>query len=758
MYQIDKISYDYSQGLILKTGEEIKLTNKQKDLLNYFIDNPKKILSKQKIMEEVWGRIITENSVDQFISTLRGYLEENPSKPKILVTHFGKGMSFEGAIKKVKSLQPPKSAVNQLILLFLSVSIIVVSYFFFSSVFVEDKKSPIDSAQASPNRMLFITNINDLNDDYNQNSATQQLISELLRLSNGADVVDTSRFMGTEKKQELTKQMWQLNPNLKLVKTQLQLSDKEYVLSIEVSNGLNPAKKQHFRSPDIHKIVLDAANYLAKENSQNGAFDTDLLTLLPEDKYLVETYMRGFSFTNKGETAKAIEYFNLCLQEKPDFHLARLSLAKALRRHSQYDESIAQLEALRSVNLNESLTLVVDSEFAAVELLRGHLSEAKSLFEKIITAYPLTYRLYPAYMNLAATDYRMGNYDQALERLKVLEKTINEKTHPEDAALIFNTMSAVYLYQKQLDESFKYINKSYELFKKIGDLQREGLSLARLSIYYFMIGDLQKAEIHIRQSYDIANQLGNKRSQQAALNHMVEFKLIEGKFDEASKLNVDLTHVANEIHSLPGQTRAAQWDSLIAIEKKQFDKAQRSISQHWQLAQTSQSKPSINTNLILQLQLAIAQKNWKMSDDLIQKLLKLEDKDFLTSSFIPLYIEYLSRQGFKTRLFNVIEEQKKKTGVYKDKILLQKLAISLAEEHLKDNPKKSIELLKNLTVNDLIKYPYYSVLAEGYYQTGDFMSALVQMEKAKKSYNQRWNQELQELYNKIRIAVKAQHN
>ena len=66
--QIEDFSYDSLNGTIIKGDSEYKLTKIQNKLFNYLTSNPGKIISKQTLMVEVWGRIITENSVDQFIS------------------------------------------------------------------------------------------------------------------------------------------------------------------------------------------------------------------------------------------------------------------------------------------------------------------------------------------------------------------------------------------------------------------------------------------------------------------------------------------------------------------------------------------------------------------------------------------------------------------------------------------------------------------------------------------------------------------
>ena len=94
-----------------------ELTKTQNKLLLFFVQNLHKITSKQQLMEQVWGRIVTENSVGQIISILRNYLEQNPSKPQIIITHYGQGLSFEGKVlnddvKKLKTVNNKQKSVK----------------------------------------------------------------------------------------------------------------------------------------------------------------------------------------------------------------------------------------------------------------------------------------------------------------------------------------------------------------------------------------------------------------------------------------------------------------------------------------------------------------------------------------------------------------------------------------------------------------------------------------------------------------------
>ncbi len=109
IYQFENFSYDYDKGIISKARDNFKLTKTQKKLLNFFLNNPNKIHSKNEIMERVWGSIVTQNSVDQIIVILRSYIETDPKNPEMIVTHFGQGLCFEAQVPKPQETNRTKN-------------------------------------------------------------------------------------------------------------------------------------------------------------------------------------------------------------------------------------------------------------------------------------------------------------------------------------------------------------------------------------------------------------------------------------------------------------------------------------------------------------------------------------------------------------------------------------------------------------------------------------------------------------------------
>ncbi len=80
-YDLGKYLFDY-KNLELKVGEEAKkLTQKEADLLRFFIRNKNEVLKRSDILESLWGEddYFMGRSLDVFISRLRKYLKEDTS-------------------------------------------------------------------------------------------------------------------------------------------------------------------------------------------------------------------------------------------------------------------------------------------------------------------------------------------------------------------------------------------------------------------------------------------------------------------------------------------------------------------------------------------------------------------------------------------------------------------------------------------------------------------------------------------------------
>ena len=76
------------------------LTLMESELLRHLVRNRGRVVSRKSILEDVWGlREDTDTrAIDNFIVRLRRYLEDNPSRPKHLLTVRGVGYRFEAGL------------------------------------------------------------------------------------------------------------------------------------------------------------------------------------------------------------------------------------------------------------------------------------------------------------------------------------------------------------------------------------------------------------------------------------------------------------------------------------------------------------------------------------------------------------------------------------------------------------------------------------------------------------------------------------
>jgi len=84
-------------ALELRSGDNtIHLTLMESELLRHLVQNDGKVVSRKQILEEVWGlhEDTDTRAIDNFVVRLRRYIEDDPAKPRHLLTVRGVGYRF----------------------------------------------------------------------------------------------------------------------------------------------------------------------------------------------------------------------------------------------------------------------------------------------------------------------------------------------------------------------------------------------------------------------------------------------------------------------------------------------------------------------------------------------------------------------------------------------------------------------------------------------------------------------------------------
>lgn len=100
--------------LIDRSGEDCGLTSGDFKLLKVFLDRPKRVLSRDQLMDLTGGieRNPLDRTIDNQVARLRKKIERNPSDPKLIKTVRGVGYMFAGDVKvsQPSDASPRKSA------------------------------------------------------------------------------------------------------------------------------------------------------------------------------------------------------------------------------------------------------------------------------------------------------------------------------------------------------------------------------------------------------------------------------------------------------------------------------------------------------------------------------------------------------------------------------------------------------------------------------------------------------------------------
>ena len=97
-YSFGDAEVDLRACRVRRSGKELDFSSTEFELLKYFVCHAGEILSRDRLLEEVWGydRYPTTRTVDAHLVRLRQKLEPNPEQPRYFLTVHGTGYRFVG--------------------------------------------------------------------------------------------------------------------------------------------------------------------------------------------------------------------------------------------------------------------------------------------------------------------------------------------------------------------------------------------------------------------------------------------------------------------------------------------------------------------------------------------------------------------------------------------------------------------------------------------------------------------------------------
>jgi two-component system alkaline phosphatase synthesis response regulator PhoP len=97
LYRFGDFELDLARMELRRVGDVVLTTSTEFKLLAAFLRNRGRVMTREQLLDEVWGRgiAVTDRVIDNYVVSLRRKIEENPSEPRHLQSVRGIGYRFD---------------------------------------------------------------------------------------------------------------------------------------------------------------------------------------------------------------------------------------------------------------------------------------------------------------------------------------------------------------------------------------------------------------------------------------------------------------------------------------------------------------------------------------------------------------------------------------------------------------------------------------------------------------------------------------
>jgi TolB-like protein/Tfp pilus assembly protein PilF len=307
MGETAKYKLDLGDERLWRGDQPIPLGNKAFELLRLFVSNPKRLLTKDEILDSVWGEIsVSEGLVKEYVHDLRFALGDDPQRPQFIETVRGRGYRFLGGVETVGLAGDA------------------------------GRQTPLDKPSIA---VLPFTNMSgDPGQEYFSDGITEEIITELSRFRSLFVIARNSSFTYKGRAVNVQEVGRDLGVRYLVEGSVQRFNDRVRVTAqlIETTSGRHIWVDRYDRElKDIFSLQDEITGAIA------GAIEPELGTVerersrmkSPENLNAWDLYQRGLWYlyqeTQPGNT-EALRHFERSIELNPDFAPAHASLAYVL--------------------------------------------------------------------------------------------------------------------------------------------------------------------------------------------------------------------------------------------------------------------------------------------------------------------------------------------------------------------------------------------------------------------------------------------
>jgi len=499
-YQLGSLDIRVSAWRLERAGHEIRVERKVFELLVYLCERPGQVVSRDELLQAVWGRSVASDTVvAQAVSKLRSLLAEQAELADAVTTIRGVGyrldatpMPFPEAPDLARASRPWRKSFPAMVALVISVLAIGVL------VSVLQRLQP---AQVTP-RIALLDMENATGDSGLEwiAAGTTGLISQNL-LQRGVDVVSGRQIQTL---------LAEAADGESAAETLTRLAGVDYVFSSRMLPADQGFRLELLtlsgRAPE--RLMLTGSDPATLSLAMAGRLAEEIRAPLPEpggasrlnNPFLNEAYARSFHHQQRGEFQAARELLEYILKEEPGFAWGIYRLGINHQQEGRFAEAVALLEPLRDrVDDDPWLAAAIRGTLGNLAWYGGDYAAARQAYQQ-------------AYQRFEAAGLETG-MASALGNLGMVANTLDDFALGRDL-----------------------VRQALEIYRRHNNRIQQARLLHNLGYSYKEAGDFESALLHLRQAYGLRQELGLQTQAANTLSAIGEILVHSGQLEEGLAL------------------------------------------------------------------------------------------------------------------------------------------------------------------------------------------------------------------------------
>jgi len=760
-FQIENMLYDDATGIIVKQNKEYKLTKIQTKLFNYFITHPKEVISKETLMHDVWGRIVTENTINKFISALRGIIEDDSSDPQLIVTRFGHGLSFEGKIEKSlsdksddlekieqtqESFNPQASRKSMYkILILISLCVIAVVVFLNSGYFTKSALPQYKKVELqNDNHVLILpTEFQELSIDELRQLGMDELMQSTFKNkeSEGQIIFDKTH----KNNRDAIEKYWQLDKRLMVLQSKVLKNGDIYEAVIQLSQGENVLDKKTISANNLNDLLVNQINYISSYQKNN---------VTNASAQIEDVFIEALGHKKLGQISQAKELLLNILNKQEDHYQARLELAKIYTKEKQYVKSLSQLNTLKMTKAYQSIGTEIELAIADIQYIKTEYNPLIDNLKSYLASHLSISEVKKAKIKLkiAFAYLSLGDVTKGMQTFKQAIANINGDFNPLLYAQSYFGQGMILLHQSNNQDVYQLFEKSQHYAQAAGNFKYQILALDEMSKMLLVGNQWDKGIALKRQAIEIMELESDKSEVAQGLGTLAAFLIQSGQFTEAKQVNDRMGEIAKELDLDALTLSYLHYDIVLLLNAFKFEEAKLKIDQQLDLAIEKNNYSMQLDNAFLEFELRLAKKDtlgfkkeWDKRTQMIKDL-GFDRYQVYMDLYLGRYYKQIKNIEEADKVFGKITELAKTTNDIK---ILVDAKNQQAEMYIEVDAEKSLEILENIAQYKPDANPYLEIKALTMNKLGHKIEALNLLNQAKLVYNEAWKSENQVLLSKL---------